>query len=205
MSSKKELCQTCDRKIVICICGMAGSGKSTAAKRLAERYGLGYSSGGDALKALASEMGYDTGKQGWWESQEGIEFLRRRTESPEFDKKVDMKLLEWAEEGSVVLDSRTMPWLLKGGFKIWLEASEEVRTKRIAKRDRLTFEEALRYLREKESRTKEIYKRLYRFDLGEDLAPFDLILDVNLLEKEETFQTLCMVVDNLLLGKRKDN
>lgn len=183
---------------------MAGSGKSTAAKRLAERYGLRYSSGGDALKALASEMGYDTGRQGWWESQEGIEFLRRRTESPEFDKKVDMQLLEWAEEGNVVLDSRTMPWLLKGGFKIWLEASEEVRTKRIAKRDRLTFEEALRYLREKESKTKEIYKRLYGFDLGDDLAPFDLILDVNLLEKEETFQTLCMVIDNLVLGKRKD-
>ncbi len=184
---------------------MAGSGKSTAAKRLAERYGLRYCSGGDALKALASEMGYDADKQGWWESQEGIEFLKRRTENPEFDRKVDMKLLDWAEKGDVVLDSRTMPWLLEGGFKIWLEASEEVRTSRIAKRDRLTFEEALRYLREKESRTKEIYKRLYGFDLGDDLSPFDLILDVNLLEKDETFQTLCMAIENLVLGKRKDH
>jgi len=157
------------------------------------------------LKALASEMGYDTDKQGWWESQEGMKFLRLRTEKPEFDKKVDMKLLEWAEKGDVVLDSRTMPWLLERGFKIWLEASEEVRTSRIANRDGLTFEEALRYLREKESRTKEIYRRLYGFDLGEDLAPFDLILDVNLLEKHETFQTLCMAIENLVLGKRKDH
>ena len=182
---------------------MAGSGKSTVAKRLAERYSLRYCSGGDALKALASEMGYDADKQGWWESQEGMEFLKRRTENPEFDRKVDMKLLDWAEKGDVVLDSRTMPWLLEGGFKIWLEASEEVRTSRIAKRDRLTFEEALRYLREKESRTKEIYKSLYGFDLGDDLSPFDLILDVNLLEKDETFQTLCMAIENLVLSKRK--
>ncbi|RLI38865.1 hypothetical protein DRO64_11335, partial [Candidatus Bathyarchaeota archaeon] len=41
-----------ERKIVICICGMAGSGKSTAAKRLAQHYGLKYFSGGDALKAV---------------------------------------------------------------------------------------------------------------------------------------------------------
>ncbi|MEM2643065.1 MAG: AAA family ATPase, partial [Candidatus Bathyarchaeia archaeon] len=44
--------------LVICVCGMAGSGKSTLAKKLAEKYGLKYYSGGDALKALALERGH---------------------------------------------------------------------------------------------------------------------------------------------------
>ena len=34
------------KKVVICISGMTGSGKSTVAKRLADKYGLGYFSGG---------------------------------------------------------------------------------------------------------------------------------------------------------------
>jgi len=194
---------TYNGKIVLCICGMAGSGKSTAAKRLAEKYKFRYHSGGDALKALASEMGYDVNKRGWWESPEGIKFLQQRMKNPEFDRRVDMKLIEWAGEGNVVLDSWTMPWLLKGGFKIWLEASEEVRARRIAKRDNLSFEEALKYLREKERRTKEIYKRLYGFNLGCDFEPFHLILDVNLLSKDETFHVLCMAVENLLLKERR--
>lgn len=177
---------------------MAGSGKSTVAKKLAERYRLKYRSGGDALKALAGEMGYRTRDKGWWESEEGIKFLQKRMETLELDKKIDEKLLEWAKEGNVILDSWTMPWLLKEGFKIWLEASEEVRAKRVAHRDGISYEEALTYLREKEVKTKIIFKKLYGFDLGEDFTPFHLVLDVNLLDANEVFRVLCMVVENLI-------
>ena len=57
---------------------------------------------------------------------------------PAFDKRIDEKLLELAKQGNVVLDSWTMPWLLKGGFKIWLEASSTVRAKRVVTRDNIT-------------------------------------------------------------------
>ena len=46
-------------KLVLCVCGMAGSGKSTVAKSLAEHYRFKYYSGGDALKAVAADMGYE--------------------------------------------------------------------------------------------------------------------------------------------------
>jgi cytidylate kinase len=187
------------KSIVICICGMAGSGKSTLAKRLAEKYGLKYYSGGDALKALALEEGYKPVKSGWWESKEGMRFLEKRRRDPKFDRKVDEKLLELAEQGNVVLDSWTMPWLLKEGFKIWLEASIEKRAARVAKRDGITVEEAFKALKNKEEQTKAIYKKLYDFSLGEDFKPFNLILDTDHLEAEETFQVLCMVINNLIL------
>jgi cytidylate kinase len=181
--------------MIICICGMAGSGKSTLAKRLAEKYGLKYHYGGDALKALAIEEGYKSSRCGWWESREGLRFLRERGRDPKFDEAVDKKLLEMAKQENVILDSWTMPWLLKQGFKIWLEASPKKRAERLAKRDGTSVEEALNALRKKEARTKAIYKEIYGFSLGEDFAPFHLILDTDVLEADEVFQVLCMIID----------
>jgi len=189
------------KKLVICICGMAGSGKSTLAKRIAQHYGLKYSSGGDALKAVALEMGYSVSEKGWWETKEGLRFLEERSRNPEIDRRVDQKQLEWAEKGGIVFDSWAIPWLLKGGFKVWLEASETVRARRVAKRDDLTIKEALRFLREKEAMTKKIYKRLYGFSLGEDLSPFHLIIDVNFLSEDEVFEALRLVIDRFVLGR----
>jgi cytidylate kinase len=200
MNSKNEPMQSApEKKIVVCISGMAGTGKSTLSKKLAKKYELRYYSGGDALKALAAEEGYDSSSRGWWESPEGLSFLRKREKNLEFDKAVDDKLLEYAQQGRVLLDSWTMPWLLKKGFKIWLVASIEKRAERIAKRDKISIEEALQVLKEKEARTKAIYKKLYGFRLGEDLQPFNLVLDTDSLNAAEVFKVLCMVMDNVVL------
>lgn len=197
MPIPEETCQVTHNR-VICVSGLAGTGKSTLAKRLAEKYGLRYYSGGDALKELAKEQGYDINSQGWWESPIGLKFLNERLSDPKFDKAVDDKLLEYAKQGNVLLDSWTMPWLLKGGFKIWLDASFEKRAARVAERDSMTYEEAVKVLGEKEGRTKAIYKQLYGFVLGEDLAPFDFILDTDNLNAKEVFEVLCQVMDRVV-------
>ncbi len=201
MTRKGKTESASNKEIVVCIAGMAGTGKSTLAKKLAEKYDLKYYSGGDALKELAAAEGYYSSSAGWWESQEGLSFLQKREQNHAFDKAVDNKLLEYAQQGRVLLDSWTMPWLLKKGFKIWLIASEERRAERIAERDKLSMEEALQVLKEKEARTKSIYKELYGFTLGEDLEPFDLILDTDNLNAGEVFQTLCRVMDNVVLKR----
>jgi cytidylate kinase len=188
-----------EKKIVVSISGMAGTGKSTLAKKLAKKYNLRYFSGGDALKELAKEEGYDSSNRGWWESSEGLSFLEKRQKNLEFDRAVDEKLLEYARQGNVLLDSWTMAWLLKTGFKIWLAASVKQRAERIAKRDRIPLKEAFRVLKEKEARTKTIYKKLYGFTIGEDFEPFDLVLDTDNLTAGEVFQVLCMVMDNIIL------
>lgn len=195
MSSEKK-----NKRLIICVCGMTGSGKSTVAKKLARKYSLKYYSGGDALKALALEQGYQSKERGWWESPEGLRFLEKRSMDQRFDQKIDRKLLELAKEGNVILDSWTMPWLLKDGFKIWLEASVEKRAARLARRDGIGHKEALTALRRKEEQTKAIYKRLYGFSLGEDFVPFQFILDTNNLSSQEVFQVLCYVTDNVVLA-----
>ncbi len=190
------------KKAVICVSGMAGSGKSTLAKRLARKYGLRYLSGGDALKALAVEAGRKPGGADWWETEEGKKFLQQRKQNLDFDKRADEKLLEWAEKGDVVLDSWTMPWLLKKGFKIWLEVSPEERAKRIARRDRLSPGEALKSLKERDAKTSKIYESLYGFKLGEDFSPFNLVLDTNDLAAREVFRIICMVLGPLYFEAR---
>lgn len=187
-------------KTVICISGMAGTGKSTLSKKIAERYGLRYYCGGDALKELAKQEGYTVTDEGWWESVEGLKFLKERVNDPKFDKAVDDKLLENAKCGNVLLDSWTMPWLLEGGFKIWLAASIEKRANRVAQRDNMSVEEARKMLAEKEANTKKIYKSLYGFSLGDDLKPFDFILDTDNLSAPEVFAVLCKVIDNVVFS-----
>jgi len=189
------------KKIIICLAGLTACGKSTAAKRLAERYGLTYVSGGTALKDIALKMGYKAKDKGWWESPEGMRFLRQRQLDPTFDKQVDTQLLEWIERGDIVLDSWTMPWLAKKGFKIWLEVPPKERAKRLAQRDSIRMEEAMRVIKEKDAKTKRIYESLYGFKLGEDYSPFDLILDSESLTSNEVFETLSLVIDRLVLKK----
>jgi cytidylate kinase len=198
--NNEEATSVKDKKIVVCISGMAGTGKSTLAKKLAHKYHLKYYSGGDALKALAAEEGYNSSCNGWWESPEGLRFLEKREKNLKFDKAVDDKLLESAQKGNVLLDSWTMPWLLKTGFKIWLIASIEKRAERIAERDKITIKEARRVLKEKEAGTKAIYKKLYGFSLGEDFTPFQLVLDTDRLSAEQVFQVLSTVMDNVILN-----
>jgi len=203
MSRTDEKKSIKERKPVICISGMAGTGKSTLARKLAQKYGLKYYSGGDALKALAAEEGGDVSSNGWWESPEGLAFLQKRERDSQFDKLVDDKLLMYAQQGNVLFDSWTMPWLLKTGFKIWLLASIEKRAERVAERDKITVRDALRILEEKENRTKAIYRKLYDFTLGEDFAPFNLVLDTDNLNADEVFQVLCEVLDKVVMKSKK--
>ncbi|MCW4021568.1 MAG: (d)CMP kinase [archaeon] len=196
-------CNDKNQKVIICVSGMTGSGKSTVAKKLAEKYGLNYFSGGNAMRILAKEEGYHSEVNGWWESKEGLAFLQKRKGDPHFDKKIDEKLLELAEKGNVVLDSWTVPWLLRDkGFKIWLEASPQVRATRVVKRDGMTAEEALKALTEKDAETRQIYKNLYGFDLGHDLTPFNLVLSTDDLDPDDIFYAVSVVTDRLVFGKQ---
>ncbi len=77
-----------------------------------------------------------------------------------------------------------------------------MRARRLAERNDISIKEAIEAIKEKDEKTRRIYYDLYGFKLGEDFSPFNLILDVNQLDAEEVFKTLCLVVDRLVLGKR---
>ncbi len=172
---------------VIIISGLAGSGKSTLARKLAKYFGLKAISGGDVLKEIAKEEGYKP-TDNWWETEEGMEFLKKRQNDESFDKKLDQKLIELAEKGGYVITSWSLPWIYGKGLKIWLEASQEERAKRISKRDGISFEDALRIVKKRDEENVKLYKKLYGFTLGKDLEVFDIIVDTNGKDEEVVFK-----------------
>lgn len=192
---------TVRKDIVICLAGLTACGKSTAARRLAQKYNLKYVSGGTALKELALEGGIADANKGWWETPAGLHFLKQRQQDSSFDKQVDDRLLCFAKQGNVVLDSWTMPWLSEKGFKIWLEVSPKERANRLTQRDGISVESAEKIIKEKDGRTKQIYRELYGFELGEDYSPFDVVLDSELMTSDEVFDTLSLVIERLVLKR----
>ena len=96
----------------IIISGPPAIGKTTIAKGLAKEFSIEYLSGGDILKDLAEEQGFQTKGDDWWDTQEGINFLDQRKKNSEFDKNVDNKLKELFSQGCIVVTSYTLPWLV---------------------------------------------------------------------------------------------
>jgi len=181
----------------ICLTGFTGSGKSTLARRLAAHYGIAYVSGGNVLKSLigGEEALRDPG---WWEREGGKKAMELRRTDPSFDRRVDEELMRLAaEKGDVVLDSWTMAYLLEAEDKvaIFLKADLDVRAQRVAKRDGTTVDEAREAIVRKDRETVELYHRLYGFKLGEDLSPFNLVLDTSKLSADETFDVVRRFID----------
>ena len=172
----------------IIISGPPAIGKTTIAKGLAKEFGLMHLSGGDILKELAEEEGFETKGDDWWDTQEGIDFLSKRQENSEFDKQVDDKLKKLFSEGSVVITSYTLPWLVEGGVKIWLDGSKENSAQRMTARDNLTKNDTLEIVQKRYNENKIIYKALYGFEFGEDLSVFDKIIETDNLNAEQVLE-----------------
>ncbi len=172
----------------IIISGPPAIGKTTIAKGLAKEFGLTHLSGGDILKELAEEEGFETKGDDWWDTQEGIDFLSRRQENPEFDKQVDDKLKKLFSKGSVVITSYTLPWLVEGGVKIWLDGSKENSAQRMTTRDNLSKNDTLEIVQKRYNENKIIYKALYGFEFGEDLSVFDKIIETDNLNAKQVLE-----------------
>lgn len=161
------------------ISGPPAVGKTTVALGLAREFGAKYISGGDVLKEMAREQGYDSSGDDWWDTKEGMEFLGQRELNSEFDKKLDDRLIKLFSQGSMVITSYTLPWLVDGGIKIWLEGSHISSTKRMQSRDNMSPEEARNITKKRFDKNKILYKKLYDFDFGEDKSVFDVIIQTD--------------------------
>jgi len=181
----------------IIISGPPAVGKTTIAKGIAEEFGLTHLSGGDILKELAEEEGFKTGGDDWWDTQEGMNFLSQRQENSEFDKKVDDKLKKHFLDGNVVITSYTLPWLVEGGVKIWLEGSKENSAQRMTTRDNMSKDNALEIVQKRYQENKKIYKVLYGFEFGEDLSVFDKVIETDGLNASQVLDIAKFVVRKL--------
>jgi len=172
----------------IVISGPPAVGKTTVAKGLANEFNLTYLSGGDVLKELAKEQGFEVDGDDWWDTKEGMKFLEQRESNSEFDKKVDKKLIELFKNGGMVITSYTLPWLVDDGIKIWLDGSHDSSTKRMQTRDNMSSVEAFEVTKKRYDKNKMLYKKLYDFNFGEDVSVFDKIINTDNLSADQVIE-----------------
>ena len=156
--------------VTIAISGKSGCGNSTVSRIVAARLGLRLVN--YTFHSIAEERGID------------FDQLCRMAETdPGWDRLVDHRQVELAQQGSCVLGSRLAVWLLKdeADLTVYLTAPLEVRAERIWRREGGSYAEVLERTRQRDERDRYRYLRLYNIDNND----FDF---VNILINTETLQ-----------------
>ena len=182
----------------IVISGPPAVGKTTVAKGLSDEFNLTYLSGGDILKEVAKEQGFDAVGDDWWDTESGMKFLSKRENNSEFDKTVDDKLIQLFNKGGMVITSYTLPWLVSNGIKIWLSGSHDSSSKRMQTRDNMTSQEAYEITKIRYDKNRALYQKLYHFDFGNDISVFDKIIDTDNLNATQVINIAKETVRKLL-------
>lgn len=182
----------------IVISGKPATGKTLLANILSKRLKIPLTSGSEILKEMAIEKGYKPGGDDWWDTPEGMKFLKEREGNKEFDRETDRRLAQKIAAGNIVMTSWTAPWIIKEGFKVWLSASDHTRAERMSARDHINLKQSESILAKRDADNRKIYMELYGIDIWGDTSPFNLIIDTDSRTPE---QVADVVVD--AIKKRK--
>lgn len=153
--------------MIVTVGGEIGAGKSTVARALACQLGLRYLSAGEVFRDEARRRGLSLEALG-----------RLAEEDPTIDRELDAMQVEAARGGDILIDSRLSGWLIDGDLRIWLRAPLDVRARRVAARDGLPYEEALREVETREACERRRYRDIYQIDLA-DLSRYHVVLDTS--------------------------
>ena len=175
-------------KLVIAISGKPGAGKTTYAKEVARLFNLRYVSSGMLFRQIATERGVSL-----------LELHKFAESDFEIDKAVDNRALEEAKRGDVVVEGHLAGWILGdlADLKIFFTAPLEIRAMRVAARDGVSYEKALKELKLREESNKLRAKLLYGFDL-DDLSIFDVVINTSRLSKDVITETLKTLISKLV-------
>jgi predicted cytidylate kinase len=154
----------------ISISGPPGSGKTTICMLVANRMNYDFVLVGQIFRQMASErkMELDT-------------FGRLAEEDETIDKELDERMLALAQANdNIVLEGRLTGAMLKlrslRVFAVYLTASEEIRARRIGRREGNPGEGVLREMRMRERSEKKRYMAYYGID-PQDKSLYDLWID----------------------------
>ncbi|MBN2250849.1 MAG: AAA family ATPase [Candidatus Altiarchaeota archaeon] len=150
--------------MIITIGGSVGSGKTTLAKELAEKFGMKHISAGVIMREMAKRKKMSL-----------MEFSRYAESDPKIDKMIDGKQKEKASAGNSVVDGRLSAHFLEADLRIWLDASLDVRAERVACREGISESGAREHILEREESERKRYLEIYGIDLC-DMSVYDLVI-----------------------------
>jgi len=151
--------------MIIAVWGLTGSGKNTLGELLAKA--LGYKTINPTFKDLAAREGISL-----------MEFQEKAARDHNIDKKFDEMLKEEIRKskGNCVITTWLGPWMADADVRIKIDVPAEVRAQRIAKRDRMSLDEARKHVEERDRQNIKRYMDVYGIDITDD-SIFDIRLD----------------------------
>ena len=155
--------------MLVTISGLPGSGTSTVARLVASALGVERVDGGTVFREMAAERGLDVN-----------EFSSVAESDPEIDLELDQRLVAHARAGNLVLESRLAGWIATNeelpAIRVWLDADEEERARRVAAREGIDAAVALAADRAREASERRRYRAYYGIDF-DDRSIYDLVID----------------------------
>ncbi|MBO7359971.1 MAG: cytidylate kinase family protein [Clostridia bacterium] len=172
----------------ISITGRLGSGKSTVAKIIAEKYGYEIVSTGTALRNIAASLGMTA-----------LEFNRLMTSDPKYDYMIDRETRRISVERAgekIIYDSR-MAWnFAVNSFKVYLYVNTEVSAKRIlgdgtrgSVESYKDIGDAIAQINERMNEENRRYSMIYSVD-NLDLRNYDCVIDTEFRSCEEVAELI---------------
>ncbi len=178
--------------LVITLSGPHGTGKTTYAKAVAKKFKLRYISAGQLFRQIAKEKGMT------------LEELSEQAANDELiDKLVDDRTRHDAEKGNVVIEGQLAGWVVgdRANVKIRLVSPEDVRIRRIAKRDRMRIAQARKQTVGREDNQRERYKRYYGIDV-DDASIYDFTIETDKHSISQTSRLLEKTIKSFLAASR---
>ncbi len=171
------------KDLVITVSGYHGSGRTTQAKRLAKTFGLRYISSGTIYRDLAKELGLT------------LQEMSKITEKDsEIDRKIDLRTKEESKNPGVVIDATLSGWMAENpDIRIFLATTFKERVRRIAKREKIPYEEAEKETLVREESELERFKVFYNVSVN-DLSIYDVIINTEIFDIESTARILKSVI-----------
>ncbi len=174
--------------MIITIAGMSGSGKNTVGELVAKMLKLKTIE--YTFKDYARDMGIDL-----------MEFQKMAREDEKIDREFDKRVAKAAGKGNCVVTTWLAPWTVKkAGLRVWLDASEGTRAKRIAKREKMSQKAALAHLKKRDKDNITRYKKLYGIDIT-DKGIFDLIIKTDHILPEDIADAIVLTAQSLKKSK----
>jgi cytidylate kinase len=174
-----------DSNLFLTVSGPPGCGATTLCTRLSEAMDCPYVSGGEVFREIAADR------------EVSLNQLTAKAEaSDDIDRAIDGRLRSIAEKWGAankafILESRLAGWIAgnRADLRIWLDAPEEIRRRRISDREETTWEMSVREVSEAGR-----YDRYYEIDIA-DREFYDLQLNTARWSKDGAFEIVRRVIE----------
>jgi len=170
--------------MIITIGGLAGTGTSTAAKKLSEYTNIPYISAGDVFRQLAKEHNMTV-----------LEFNEFAEGNDEIDIELDKRQAEIANDSeNLIVEGRISAFFVNADYRIWLMAPDNIRAERISYREDKSLDTVIEEIKERTASEKKRYQEIHNIDI-DNLDIYDIVINTGTFDEQATLDIITKCIE----------